>query len=219
MQPLSFLGVSARSYDQTCGLAAALDVLGERWTLLVLRELALGPKRFRDLTARLPGAGTNLLSARLRSLEAAGVIRRGDGRAYELDERGEALRPVLEGLATWGLPLVVDPAESGAAARASWAAGTMGAHARAHPDPDLRVLAAFTVGDERLWVRVEGGDVVVREGAPPWPPDLAVEADVRTFLLVARGDLGPDALTLVSGDPALLRRLLAVWRLPVPAAA
>ena len=104
------MATAARTYAQNCGLARSLDLLGERWTLLVVRELARGPKRFRDLLSGLDGVSPNLLSARLKRLQAAGVVERAqDGQAaYELSGRGEALGSVLEDLALWGYELV-DP--------------------------------------------------------------------------------------------------------------
>ncbi len=97
-----------RSYDDTCGIARALDVVGERWSLLVVRELLLGPKRFVDLRAGLGKLSANVLAQRLRELEAAGVVARrtlpppGAARVYELTARGAELEPVLHGLGRWG---------------------------------------------------------------------------------------------------------------------
>jgi DNA-binding HxlR family transcriptional regulator len=97
-----------RSYGDPCGIARALDVLGERWALLVVRELVLGPKRFTDLRAHLPGLATDVLSQRLRQLEQAGVLHQvalpapASGHAYELTERGRDLEPVLHALGRWG---------------------------------------------------------------------------------------------------------------------
>src|SRR3712207_3261653 len=104
--------MSGRSYDQFCGLAKALDVLGERWTLLVVRELLLGPKRYSDLLEGLPGIGTNLLAARLKALEASGLVGRrrlpppAASNVYELTERGRALEPAIFELIRWGLDLL-----------------------------------------------------------------------------------------------------------------
>src|SRR5687767_2362711 len=93
-----------RSYGDPCGIARALDLVGERWSLLVVRELLFGPKRFTDLRAGLPGASPNVLSQRLRELEGGGVVRRRkEGPAtYELTEWGRELRPLLVGLGRWG---------------------------------------------------------------------------------------------------------------------
>jgi DNA-binding HxlR family transcriptional regulator/putative sterol carrier protein len=97
-----------RSYDDPCGVARALDVVGERWALLVVRELLLGPKRFGALSSGLPGISQNVLSQRLRELQEAGVVRRrtfgppASSHGYELTERGRELEPVLHALARWG---------------------------------------------------------------------------------------------------------------------
>src|ERR1700751_4223758 len=97
-----------RSYQDPCGIARALDVIGERWALLVVRELLLGSKRFTDLRAGLPHIGPDVLAQRLRELEQGGVIRRGKlpppaaSRIYELTEWGRPLEPVLLGLGRWG---------------------------------------------------------------------------------------------------------------------
>ncbi len=97
-----------RSYGDRCGIARALDVVGERWALLVVRELVLGPKRFSDLRAGLPGVGPDVLAQRLRELETAGLLRRtrlpppAAARVYELTSRGRELEPVLLALGRWG---------------------------------------------------------------------------------------------------------------------
>ena len=98
--------MSRRSYDQYCGLARALDVLGERWTLLIVRNLLLGPQRYSDLLRGLPGITTNLLAKRLKEMEAEGLIERADaGRqptSYRLTELGHALEPAIHALGRWG---------------------------------------------------------------------------------------------------------------------
>jgi DNA-binding HxlR family transcriptional regulator len=97
-----------RTYGDLCGIARALDVVGERWALLVVRELTLGPKRFTDLRAGLPNVGPDVLAQRLRELDGAGVVRRrtlappAGSRVYELTDRGRALEPVLIELGRWG---------------------------------------------------------------------------------------------------------------------
>lgn len=95
-----------RSYDQYCGLARALDVLGERWTLLIVRNLLLGPQRYSDLLRGLPGITTNLLAKRLQEMEAEGLIERGDGvsdaAAYRLTGIGRELEPAVHALGRWG---------------------------------------------------------------------------------------------------------------------
>jgi DNA-binding HxlR family transcriptional regulator len=98
-----------RSYDQYCAVARALDAVGERWGLLIVRELLRGPRRYTDLHADLPGISTDILAARLKQLEGEGLVERrrlerpATGTVYELTERGLSLRPVVESLAVWGL--------------------------------------------------------------------------------------------------------------------
>src|SRR3954451_127643 len=99
---------TARTYDDSCGIARALDVVGERWTLLVVRELVLGPKRFGQLRRGLPALSPNVLSQRLRELEDADLVRRHELEppasvvVYELTPRGQALEPILHELGRWG---------------------------------------------------------------------------------------------------------------------
>src|SRR5215207_1186989 len=99
---------TSRSYRDSCGIARALDVVGERWALLVVRELLLAPRRFSELRHALPNVSSNLLSDRLRELEHNGVIRRGPApapgqRIYELTDRGRKLEPILLALGDWGI--------------------------------------------------------------------------------------------------------------------
>jgi DNA-binding HxlR family transcriptional regulator len=104
----AIMGCVAKHYDQYCPVAHALDVVGDRWALLVVRELMLGPKRYTDLADGLPGIGTNILAARLRDLEAAGVVTKktlpppAASRVYDLTDYGRALKPVIRELALWG---------------------------------------------------------------------------------------------------------------------
>src|SRR6185312_7009995 len=119
-----------RSYSQYCSVAKALDVIGDRWTLLIVRELLLaGPRRYTDLRNGLPGIATNLLSERLRDLEAAGVVIREDApppvasTLFKLTARGEALRPVLRELGLWGIPYMVEGPAAEDVFRGRWLAG------------------------------------------------------------------------------------------------
>src|SRR3954452_2015455 len=97
-----------RTYGDRCGVARALDIVGERWALLVVRDLLLGPKRFTDLRAGLPHVSPDVLSQRLRELEQAGIVSRGklpppaSAKVYELTERGSALEPIVIELGRWG---------------------------------------------------------------------------------------------------------------------
>lgn len=110
--------MSKRSYGQYCGLAAALDVVGQRWALLIVRDLAPGPRRFTDLFDGLPGISTDLLTERLRSLEAAGAVRQREVRTpapanlYELTDRGRDLARLTGDLARWGMDLLPSPEDA-----------------------------------------------------------------------------------------------------------
>ena len=94
--------MSRRSYDQYCGLARALDVLGERWTLLIIRNLLLGPQRYSDLIRGLPGITTNLLAKRLKEMEAQALIERGPDDGSRLTPVGASLEPAIHALGRWG---------------------------------------------------------------------------------------------------------------------
>src|SRR6185312_2867789 len=123
--------VAMRSYGQYCALARALDLIGDRWTLLIVRELYLrGPSRYTDLRNGLPGVATNLLADRLRDLEAAGLVAREEApppvatTLFRLTGRGEGLKPVLDELMRWGLPLMAEQREEDAV-RSHWLAGAI----------------------------------------------------------------------------------------------
>src|ERR671921_1724366 len=107
--------MSKRSYNQYCAVARALDIIGERWTLLIVRELLTGPKRFKDLLEGLPGIGTNLLATRLKDLEGNGILRRATlpppagSKVYELTGLGRELEQVVVALSQWGSKLLGSP--------------------------------------------------------------------------------------------------------------
>ncbi len=118
-------GRTRRSYDQFCATARALDSVGDRWTLLIVRELLAGPRRYTDLHADLPGVSTDVLAARLKHMEGEGLAERrrqprpASGHVYELTERGRGLLPVLTALASWGAPALGAPRPTDAV-RAHW---------------------------------------------------------------------------------------------------
>lgn len=216
--------MATRTYGQFCGLAQALDVLGERWSLLVLRELALGPKRYGDLLRALPGIGTNLLAARLRSLEAADVVRRttlpppAGVAVYELTESAIELWPVMEDLALWGMRMLPPEPEGDDVTRAGWAALSMAGAARSRTWPGPQTVIEVHAGDERVWFRL-GPEVEVGEGPPPRDPDLRLVCDVRSFLSMASGQATPaelieDGAMELRGSRRTLERALRLLRLP-----
>lgn len=211
-----------RSYGQACLVARALDVLGERWTLLIVRELALGPRRYGDLLEALPGMGTSLLAARLKHLEQYDVLRRttlpGPGRAaaYELSGRGQGLLPVLASLAEWGAGLGAAPADY--SVRAAW--GMLAMRVTAAEDAaGYDTLTELVVDDETLWLQGDGARVRVELGRAPLKPGLRMTCGKKTFFALARGlvEVGEAVASeelVVDGDSDAARRFFDLFRLP-----
>ena len=201
--------MGARSYGQYCGLARALDIIGERWSLLIVRELLVGPARYSDLAARLPGIATNLLADRLKALAAAGVVERrlADDRnsvLYALTPWGEQLREPVEALLRWSLPLMRSgPGED--AFRGHWLAVALRALLHGRTSHDL-VTVGVECHDTRLAVQVDqtGPSVVLH---PDPLPSTTLRARAEVVLGLAAGELGiEEALEVgeLRGDPEVL---------------
>ena len=211
--------VARRSYHQFCGLAAALDVVGERWALLVVRDLTPGPRRFSDLFDGLPGIATDVLTDRLRSLEAAGAVRRTavttpvPGTVYELTDRGRQLADIAGRLAAWGVALL--PAEPGDhRIEARWALATMCLSYRGGlADGQYR----WTIDDQELTVNVAGDRARLSYGHGDGPAALAVTcASADFFGLVAAGRPATTLASLeVSGAPEVLDRFVTALPLVI----
>jgi DNA-binding HxlR family transcriptional regulator len=211
--------VSQRSYAQACTLARTLDVVGERWTLLLLRELMLGPKRFTDLLDGLPGIGRNLLSERLRRLESAGLIARAElpppaaSRVYVLTEDGKALGPAMAELGRWGAERL-GPAPRGHVFRPAWAVFPLSYMADRDSARGVHETYEFRVDGETFQLRVEDGRVEPRAGGGERPA-LLITTDSDTLLELLSGELAPlDAIEQdrvgVHGPPAALQRCLSI---------
>lgn len=204
-----------RDYGQFCGLAAALNVIGERWTLLVVRELLMGPARFTALAENLPGIGPNLLSDRLRMLVEHGVVDQssveGDGRArlYQLTDLGEELRGPVLALANWGLGFLGEEDRSGAV-RAEW--GFLAVQSMVVEDavPDVDEVYEFQVGDEPFVIEVRDGAVAFGRGHAD-EPDLTIECDADTFIRVGARMLSPFE-AIATGDVRIKGKAEAVRR-------
>lgn len=198
-----------RSYGQYCAVAKALDVVGDRWSLLIVRELLLHPCRYRDLQDGLPGIATNLLAERLRSLEEAGVCRRDAEGRYALTEWGAKLAVPMGELVRWAAPLMRDRAE-GDAFRVHWLelplALVFAGHDSSRPDLDVEIRIA----DQMLTVTSRSGKVTIRPG-PAVSPDVVISGPPETILGLLTGRLNkPDALKVgahVLGDLRKLARL------------
>jgi DNA-binding HxlR family transcriptional regulator len=159
-----------RSYDEYCSLAKSLDVVGDRWTLLIVRELVLrGACRYTDLRNGLPGIASNLLADRLRELEQAGVITREDApppiatTLFRLTPRGEELRPALENLIRWGLPLMTEQ-KPGDAVRSHWLAWALELMLGDRQPDAPPVTVALQTGDQPLVIETRDGTIRTRLG-------------------------------------------------------
>jgi len=163
--------MAARSYGQYCGVTTAVELIGERWALLIVRDLLVGPRRYTDLKQGLPRIPTNILSTRLKELQEGGVVRRvplhNCGLVYELTEYGRALEPIVLAIGRWGFQAMGDPGEDGVVTPDSltMALRTSFREASAR-DLDIELH----VGDVALRVTVRAGELAVAQLAPPAPP-------------------------------------------------
>lgn len=218
-----------RTYGQYCGVARALDLVGERWALLVVRELLLGPRRFTDLRAGLPGVSTNILADRLKRLERGGVVRRAvlpapaASSVYELTPRGRELEPILLALGRWGAG-ALGPREEHEVLRSHWLA--LALKGFFHPEAARGVRAEYEVRlrEGVFHLAVENRQARAVAG-PAGDPALVVEADDDALIGLMAGALGAEeALTagvvrLAKGDRAGLERFVELFRFAVPAVA
>jgi DNA-binding HxlR family transcriptional regulator len=208
----------ARTYGEHCAVARALDVVGERWALLVVRELLLGPKRFTDLQAGLHKAKPSVLSQRLRELEDAGVVRRrklgppAGAWVYELTEDGQDLEPILTALGHWGRRV---PARPGAVHGSDSLVLALKSRFDPHAARGLRGSYELRLGEDRFQIEVGKGRIGARRGEPE-APDAVIETDPETLgtvLLDGRqleraidsGDMR------IQGDRELAARFLALY--------
>jgi DNA-binding HxlR family transcriptional regulator len=218
---MSTIWVVARSYDQFCPLARSLDVIGERWTLLVIRELRLGPKRFTDLLNGLPGIGPTLLARRLKGMQAAGLVARtklpppAGVNVYELTEAGKELGPAMVELSRWGARYMGTPMPSD-----QFRLGWLLAAQQAMYDPEaihgVRETYELRIADEVYSVRVDDGGLEIEQG-PSSDPDLVVTTDYKTLFALGTGQLSPsEAVRLgrarMKGDFATAERCVEILR-------
>jgi DNA-binding HxlR family transcriptional regulator len=213
-----------RSYNQYCGLAYALDRIGERWTLLIIRELVAGPRRFKDLMDGLPGISTNLLAERLKSLEQQGLIRRrvlpppAGSTVYELTAVGQALEPTLLELGKWGSQFV-PPAPGGASVlHVGSYALTLKTFFRPERAQGINEVYALHIDNEVLQVQIADGTIHVQQGEPR-NAAMTLHADMPTYLGLLSGQIQPDEAVSagsvrVEGDHGALRRFLSICGLP-----
>src|SRR5215212_7797075 len=215
-----------RTYDDACAAAHALDLIGERWALLVVRELLLGPKRFTDLRAGLPNVSPNVLAQRLRELERAGVVQRrklpppAASRVYKLTDWGEELEPVITQLGRWGARSPWRPRDAGLSV------DSLILSFRTMFDPHaadgLSACYALRLGEDRFRIMVDDGRFEVVRGVAE-RLDTVIETDPATLAaLVYEGRDLAEALrsgeVKIEGDEAAVERFVRLFPLPEPAA-
>jgi DNA-binding HxlR family transcriptional regulator len=177
-----------RSYAQYCPIARSLEVLGDRWTLMIVRDMLVGVRRFNELTRALPGISRSLLSQRLRQLEAAGLIRRVDD-GYDLTPAGRDLRPIVFGLAEWGARYAFGdprPEELDPEVLMWWMHGRIDTS-----DVSRRTVVGIEVTDRRrwFWLVLDPGEASVCMTDPGFEVDAVVSADLATLYQVWEGEV------------------------------
>lgn len=215
--------MSNRTYSDPCGIARAMDAVGERWAMLVVRELILGPKRFADLQRGLPSVSPNVLSQRLKELEQSGVLHRYQAgppvssTVYALTEHGQQLDPVLQALSEWGSQL---PLADGGSLSPDALMLSLRTTFDADQADDLRATLNVAIGSDRFIVRITDGALDVARGVLD-RPDVAMHGDsdaLRTLLYSDDANLG-DSITTgtirVDGTRALLEHVLRCFKRPI----
>jgi DNA-binding HxlR family transcriptional regulator len=215
-----------RTYGEACRFAYALDLLGERWALLVVRELLLGPKRYTDLEKDLPNVSPNTLSERLRELEERGIVRRrrlpppAATWVYELTEWGMELEPVVTQLGAWGARAPVPPVAQ------EIGAGSVVLALRSLYDPEaagaLSASYALRLSGEDFHVDVSGGQIELGRGGAA-EPEVTIEAEPEVMVGLLTGQLGLEeargAGAVVDGEKKAIARFLSLFPMPEPCAA
>ncbi len=216
---------TTRAYDDGCAAAHALDLVGERWALLVVRELLLGPKRFTDLRVGLPGVSPNVLAQRLRKLEQAGVVRRrklpppAASRIYELTDWGEELEPVVISLGRWGARSPLRPRD------AALGVDSLVLSLRTMFDPQaakgIKASYELRLGEDVFRAEVADDRFEISRGNAEGP-DATIEADPTTLAaLIYGGRELPEALRSgeveIGGDEEAAGCFFTLFPLPEPA--
>jgi DNA-binding HxlR family transcriptional regulator len=213
-----------RTYGDLCGIARALDQVGERWALLVVRELLLGPKRFTDLREGLPHVSPDVLSQRLRELERDGILRRrrlappAGSRVYELTERGLELEPVVLALGRWGSRAPLPPGDARIGIDSTVIA--LKTLFDAGAADGLNASYELRFGDQRFHARVADGRLELARGEAE-APDAIIATDPGTLsMLLWQGRRLAEALRSgdveVDGDRRAAARFLGLFPLPAP---
>jgi DNA-binding HxlR family transcriptional regulator/putative sterol carrier protein len=216
-----------RTYGDGCAIAHGLDMVGERWALLVVRELLLGPKRYTDLRRGLPNASPNVLSERLRELERAGIVRRrklpppAGSRVYELTGWGRELEEIVISLGRWAARSPTPPGD------APIGVDSMILALRARFDPGaahgLRAGYELRLGEDRFRIEVADDEIELARGDAP-QADATIDTDPDTLAAVLWGgrpvaDAQRSGRMKIEGDKATVQRFVRLFPMPEPAAA
>ena len=215
----AFAMTKNRRYDQYCPVCHALDLVGERWSLVIVRELLKGPKRYTDLIDGMPGVGTNILAARLRDLEAGGIVQKrklpppAASTVYELTEYGAGLQEALYALARWGARSLGPPTKKDDLYD-DWGLNALPAVFNAEVARGLTETYVLKIGEDVFTARIVDGVLEASCGDAP-DADLVVETDPETFFLLCAGQLEPkDAVksgqARIKGDRAVFERCFRV---------
>jgi DNA-binding HxlR family transcriptional regulator len=200
--------MSNRSYKQYCGLAYALDIVGERWTLLIVRELIPGPRRFTDLMDGLPGISTNLLSERLKSLEQQGLLCRrvlpppAGSAVYELTSLGQALQKSLIELGKWGSQFVPAAAEDASLLNVGSYALTLKTFFRPEHAQGVDETYELRIDNEVLQVQINAGQIQVQQGEA-LKADVIFRTEMPTYLGLLQGQIRP--------EEAISKGMIQIW--------
>lgn len=209
-----------RNYREYCAIARSLDLLGQRWTLLIVRDLFLGPQRYTDLQAGLPGIASDILTARLRTLEDEGLVRRRElpppapATVYELTDSGRGLAPLIRALGEVGLTLLGTP-EPGQPVNPSPVVMSLNLTFRGDEARGLTETYGLELGGQSFSVEVDQDAVRTRRGAPA-SPAATLRTDPRTLVGLLRGETTTTAAEAegeleVEGDRAALGRFAAMF--------
>jgi DNA-binding HxlR family transcriptional regulator/putative sterol carrier protein len=203
-------------YQQYCALARALDVVGDRWTLLIVRELVPGPRRFIDLVEGLPGISRNLLTQRLRDLERDGIIARQElpppaaRQVYELTDDGRGLADVMSALIGWGARRLGERTP-GDSVRARWSAVAMSVLTNREAAKGVSETYQYVVGDSAFYFTLDDGSIQLHDGRAE-DPAVTVTTDEETWADIASGNLTASSATAtgaltVAGDRQAAKRM------------
>lgn len=209
----------AKCYDQYCPMAHALSLVGERWSLLIVRELMHGPKRYTDLSHGLPGIGTNILAARLRDLEEGGIVEKRKlpppfaVTVYDLTEYGRQLDEVMHALARWGARTLGPPGPEDEL-YPEWGVNAFAALFDPEAARGVTETYVLKIDDDVFTARIEDGHLEATCGAAE-DRDVLVETDIETFFPLVAGDLAPaeavkEGRASIEGDPDAVERCFKV---------